>query len=41
MSVIAEVKQKYDFSDDERHADVSPTVGDLHHFLEVNDELPQ
>ena len=27
----------YDFSDDELHADVTPTIGELQHFLEVTD----
>jgi len=31
---------QYDFSDEERHADVSPTIGDMQNYLEEEDDNP-
>jgi len=30
----------FDFSAEELHADVSPTIGDLHHWLENTNDKP-
>jgi len=33
-------QNSFDFSDEERHADVSPTIGDMQNYLEEEDDNP-